>query len=200
MSKNNKNKHSKKVIFIIIASAFFILSIFFLEKNYKISKNGNTINKVYDNILDISSYKATAEITINSNKNSNKYIVQQTHNSNEDIQEILEPENIKGLTTTYNNGVLKIQSKKLNITKIYNEYKNIDNNDLWLNTFLEEYKISDEKLVEEKEERVIKIKNNNKYKELYMDKETGKPTKLIVKDNNQKVLIYIIYNEIEINY
>lgn len=209
MLKLEKNKHNKKKMYILIVSAFFIFAIAFIiifsKNNYKTLKNGNNINnqnrdKVYDNILNISSYKATLEVTINSNKNSNKYILKQSHNLDEDTQEVLEPENIRGIKTTYNNGTLKIQSDNLNITKVYNDYKNIENNDLWLNSFIEDYKISKEKVVEENEEKIISIKVNNRTKKLYLDKKTGKPTKLVVEDNNQKTVIYIIYNEIEINY
>ena len=209
MLKLEKNKHNKKKMYILIVSAFFIFAIAFImifSKNYyKTLKNGNNINnqtrdKVYDNILNISSYKATLEVTINSNKNINKYILKQSHNLDEDTQEVLEPENIRGIKTTYNKGILKIQSDNLNITKVYNDYKNIENNDLWLNSFIEDYKISKEKVVEENEEKIISIKVNNRTKKLYLDKKTGKPTKLVVEDNNQKTVIYIIYNEIEINY
>ena len=209
MLKLEKNKHNKKKMYILIVSAFFIFAIAFIiifSKNYyKTLKNGNNINnqtrdKAYDNILNISSYKATLEVTINSNKNINKYILKQSHNLDEDTQEVLEPENIRGIKTTYNNGILKIQSDNLNITKVYNDYKNIENNDLWLNSFIEDYKISKEKVVEENEEKIISIKVNNRTKKLYLDKKTGKPTKLVVEDNNQKTVIYIIYNEIEINY
>ncbi len=209
MLKLEKNKHNKKKMYILIVSAFFIFAIAFIiifsKNNYKTLKNINNINnqtrdKVYDNILKISSYKATLEVTINSNKNSNKYILKQSHNLDEDTQEVLEPENIRGIKTTYNNGTLKIQSDNLNITKVYNDYKNIENNDLWLNSFIEDYKISKEKIVEENEEKIISIKVNNRTKKLYLDKKTGKPTKLIVEDDNQKTVIYIIYNEIEINY
>ena len=209
MLKLEKNKHNKKKMYILIVSAFFIFAIAFIiifsKNNYKTLKNGNNINnqtrdKVYDNILNISSYKATLEVTINSNKNSNKYVLKQSHNLDEDTQEVLEPENIRGIKTTYNNGILKIQSDNLNITKVYNDYKNIENNDLWLNSFIEDYKISKEKIVEENEEKIISIKVNNRTKKLYLDKKTGKPTKLIVEDDNQKTVIYIIYNEIEINY
>lgn len=209
MLKLEKNKHNKKKMYILIVSAFFIFAIAFIiifsKNNYKTLKNGNNINnqtrdKVYDNILNISSYKATLEVTINSNKNINKYILKQSHNLDEDTQEVLEPENIRGIKTTYNNGILKIQSDNLNITKVYNDYKNIENNDLWLNSFIEDYKISKEKIVEENEEKIISIKVNNRTKKLYLDKKTEKPTKLIVEDDNQKTVIYIIYNEIEINY
>lgn len=209
MIKLEKNKHNKKKMYILIVGAFFIFAIIFIiifyKSNYKTLKNGNNINnqirdKVYDNILNISSYKATLEVTINSNKNSNKYVLKQSHNLDEDTQEVLEPEGIRGVKTTYNNGTLKIQSENLNITKVFNDYKNIESNDLWLNSFIEDYKISKGKIVEENEEKIINIKLDNRTKKLYLDKKTGKPTKLIVEDNNQKTVIYIIYNEIEINY
>ena len=44
--------------------------------------------------------------------------------------------------------------------------------------------------------------NENRYtknKTLYIDKETCKPTKLEIKDNNEKTTVYILYNEVEIN-
>ena len=47
-----------------------------------------------------------------------------------------------------------------------------------------------------------KIKNNNKYraiKKLYISKDTGNPTKLEIQDVSQNTLVYILYNEIEIN-
>ena len=208
MLKIEKDKHSKKKIYILIASAFFILIvilfIIFTKNNYKTLKKGNNINnqirdKVCDNILNISSYRATLEVTINSNK-SNKYILKQTHNSQEDVQEVLEPESIKGIKTTYNNGSLKIQSDKLNITKTYSDYKNLENNDLWLSSFIEEFKTTNETSIEENNGKMMEIKNKKKQKVLYLDKKTGKPTKLVIYDDNKKEEINIIYNEIETDY
>jgi outer membrane lipoprotein-sorting protein len=43
------------------------------------------------------------------------------------------------------------------------------------------------------------MKKYIKYKTLYIDKNTGKPTKMEIKDIAQKVLVYILYNEIKIN-
>ena len=37
------------------------------------------------------------------------------------------------------------------------------------------------------------------YKTLYIDKETLKPTKMEIQDINRNTLVYIEYNEIEIN-
>lgn len=206
MLKVKKREHSKKKMYIPIASAFFVLIIIiiFAKNNYKFSKNGNNISnqnndKICDNILNISSYKATLEVTIKSNKNTNKYILKQTHNLNEETQEVLEPESVKGTKTTYNSGKITIQSNKLNITKSYKDGKNLENNDLWLSTFINEYKNSKKEVIDENKEKIIKIKNEKRQKELYIDKKTQKPAKLIIYNNNQKEEINIIYNEIEIN-
>ena len=49
-------------------------------------------------------------------------------------------------------------------------------------------------------ETISKKENKyTKYKILYILKETGKPTKMEIKDINQNTLINIIYNEININ-
>lgn len=48
----------------------------------------------------------------------------------------------------------------------------------------------------------VKLEHENpyiSYKKLFIDKTTGKITKLIVQDKNQKNLVYILYNEIKIN-
>ena len=48
--------------------------------------------------------------------------------------------------------------------------------------------------------RNMEIKNKKKQKVLYLDKKTGKPTKLVIYDDNKKEEINIIYNEIETDY
>ena len=39
----------------------------------------------------------------------------------------------------------------------------------------------------------------NVIKKLYLDKNTGKPTKLIIQDINEKTVVYILYNGVKIN-
>ena len=81
----------------------------------------------------------------------------------------------------------------------------MESNNLWLNSFIEEYKTEKNKRIFNKDENIvmsIEIGGNSKikYKELYIDTKTGKPTKLLIQDNNKKSIIYILYNEIELNY
>ena len=45
-------------------------------------------------------------------------------------------------------------------------------------------------------------KNNNKYrsiKRLYISKKTNLPIKMEIENNAQNTLVYIVYNEVEIN-
>ena len=205
-------KSKQKIIIItIIAIAIVIFVSIFFKINYKKINTGNnilnkTLDEVQEYICNINSYEAIMEVTINSNKNTNKYKIKQTHDENEDIQEILEPENMKGIKFIYKDNTLQIINTNLNLTKIYNNYPYIESNNLWLNDFLEEYKQADnenKEATENDEEVVLKLEvqnedSNIKYKELYLDKKTGNPTKLLIQDNNKNTIIYILYSEITI--
>lgn len=206
-----KSKQKIIIITIIIAIAIVIFVSIFFKINYKKINTGNnilnkTLDEVQEYICNINSYEATMEVTINSNKNTNKYKIKQTHDENEDTQEILEPENVKGIKFIYKDNTLQIINTNLNLTKIYNNYPYIESNNLWLNDFLEEYKQADnenKEATENDEEVVLKLEvqnedSNIKYKELYLDKKTGNPTKLLIQDNNKNTVIYILYSEITI--
>ena len=201
-------------IFLLICGIILIIIfavIFFIKSNYKNGEFGNNIignssEEISAYILNINSYNAKIEVTINSNKNENKYILKQEY-SNEDMskQEVLEPSNIEGLTIINQGNNLTINNTKLNLTKVYENYNYITENHLFLNTFIKNYKESEESKTSEKDNEIImktKIKENNKYlvnKTLYVDKQTKKPIKMKIEDLNQNVIVYIVYNEIELN-
>lgn len=202
-----KIKITSIIIFLfVLITLVIIISI----STYKIKKSGNNnINKseeeIIDNILNIKSYKATMKIEVNTNKNKTKYMAKQILENNKSIQEIIEPQNIAGLITEYDGHNLKIINNNLGLTTTFENYEYIVNNNWWLNSIIEEYKSSNNKKTETKENEIIlEIKNEvgNKYntdKKLYIDKITGKPSKIIVQDINQNTLIYILYTEIEIS-
>ena len=191
------------VIIIIIAIAGF-----FIYSSYNSSKTGNTtINKTEEqliqDVLNISFYKAKLKVKVTSNKNENQYIIKQEVNKNVSTQEVLQPENISGIVTTYENGKLTLFNSKLNLSQIYEEYSYIANNDLWLNSFVKEYKENEgkTKISYEGNNIILEVQKQEKYhnsKKLYIDKKSGKPVKLIVQDNNQKETICIEYTELEI--
>lgn len=201
-------KINKKIFFIIILIVFLVFCIFILKNVIKKSKNGNNMNsqEIVDYILNIKKYKSNILVQVNSNKNSNKYILDQEYNENgESIQEVIEPNNISGVKIIRKDKNLKIENSKLNLSTIFDNYQGIGENYLDLNTFIEDYKQNEKSEFEENEEEIImktKSNNKNKYTEnkiLYINKEKRIPTKLIIEDNNQKATINIQYNKIEIN-
>ncbi len=197
---------------IIITTIFFILIIaffiFFKKTDYKFINNGNNISSqsAEENILNMNSYQAQIEVTVKSNKNTNIYLMNQEYKGpNECFQEVIEPQNIAGVKINYKEGRLLIENTKLNLQTIYENYPYIATNNLFLTSFVEEYKKSQNtKKKTEGEEIILEINSNekNKYKinkKLYINSKTGKPIKLEVQDTTQNTSVYILYNEIEIN-
>lgn len=201
----------KKVITIAIIIVLIIFA-FFIKTNYKLFKFGNNMsNKSADEIekyiLDINSYEATASITVESNKNRNVYVAKEEciRDNNVFKQEMLEPENIKGVSFVYDGVNLKIENTNLNLNKIYENYPYMGENSITLMSFINDYMESNERSMSENENEIIletRLKNGNKYiayKKLYISKNTGNPSKLEIQDITQKTSIYILYNEIKIN-
>lgn len=220
MKEKTKMKYNgmKKKKLILCFLAILIISIiicFFMKNNYKNKNVGNNMSnknlkEIEEYILNISSYQAKMEITIESNKNTNKYLLEQIYQKDKQSkQTILEPSNIEGLEITYEAGKLTINNAKLNLTTVYENYPNLVENCLWIDSFIEDYKqekSSDStNIVEENGIVTMETKTRNEnnryiyYKQLLIDKKTGKPTKLLVQDINKKNLIYILYNEITVN-
>jgi len=200
----------KKIIVLItvLIIVFITFLLFFYKNNYKTAQFGNnkSAEEIAAYILNISSYEATIEVEVKSNKNTNKYILKQEYASpNISSQIVLAPQNIKDLKLVFDGVNLKIENTPLGLSKIYQNYNYIAQNNIFLNSFIEDYKSNTDAKTEENENEIImKVKNNgnNKYavyKTLYVDKKTGNPTKLEVQDMNQSTLVYILYKEIKVN-
>ena len=201
------------IVLILILLLTILMLYFFINKNNKLfNKNFNignnitnkSIQEIEEYILNISSYEAKLEVTVQSNKNTNKYILKQKYiNSKLEEQVVMEPSNIEGLTILYENGKLTVNNTKLNLQTVYDNYEEITQNNLWLNSFIEEYKNNNNRSISEDSNYVIMTVNttNNyeKVETLYIDKNTGNPEKMIIQDKNQKNMVYILYNEIRIN-
>ena len=197
------NKKLFIVIIIIIIIGLFISKI--MTKNIKMGNNMNS-QEIVDYVLNINSYKSNINVQVNSNKNTNKYILEQEYNTEiGSVQVVLEPANIAGVKISLKDEVLKIENTKLNLSQIFENYKGLENNSMDLISFLDDYKKDDKSSFEESDSEIIlKAKNNskNKYninKILYINKTTKLPTMLIVEDNNKNTTINIKYNNIEIN-
>lgn len=194
----------KTFIAILLIAMILFLVFFYINKTKKIKNGNNTSSQeIIENILNISSYETVIEAEINSNKNTNKYLIKQKYIAPDvSEQEILEPENIKAIKIIKKENELKLTNTKLNISKIYNNYQYMTDNCMDLNTFINDYKTNKKKENEEKNNEILlHIENQNsqytRYRTLYISKETGKPTKMEIKDNSKKTIIYILYREVK---
>ena len=201
--KNKKTLWIIAIIFIIIG-----MTIYFFSKNdYKTTKFGNTTIKsaedIKEYILNLESYEAQMSVEVSSNKNKNQYKMKQIYKApNLGRLEILEPQSVKGVITTYDGNNLKIENTTLNLSKIYENYPYVAENCLWLSDFINHYKNNPNAIFKEEENQIImktQIKDKSIIQTLYIDIKTKKPTKLTIEDMNKKMLVYILYNEIKIN-
>ena len=203
----------KKLIIILGILAVLVKSViiyFFIKNNYKNLKSGNNMSnknlkEIEEYILSIRSYNAKIEVEIQSNKNKNKYVLEQKYaEPNVQKQIVLEPSNIEGLETIFDGNNLKINNTKLNLSTIYENYSDVTSNFLWLNTFTEEYKkmieTGKQNIIEQNGIIIMEIKDADELnKKLYIDRKTGKPIKMQIKNVSKNTTVYILYNEIEIN-
>ena len=193
---------------ILLIVIVLIIYIIFQKNMSKTLKNGNNMSnqEIENYILNITSYKTIVTVEIKSNKNSNKYILKQEYISpNLNKQEVIEPVNIAGVRIIRNENGITLENSRLELSSFFEGFKYLEDNCLDLSSFINDYSNSNKTEIEENEEIIvmkIALHNENKYKKykkLYIKKETGKPIKMEIKDNNQKTTINILYNEIEIN-
>lgn len=203
-------KNMKKIFFLLIVVMIFIISIiFFLKSNYKNNKTGNnkSIEEIESYILNIKTYKATLNVNIKNNRNENNYKIMQEVTNEYEKQVTIEPEEINGLEMIFKNGTLEIKNTELNLSKIYENYPNVSENNLFLTQFLQTYQNGEKQNrsieVTDNNEIIMKTKTDkNKYdvtQVLYVNMKNLKPEKLEILDNNNNIKVYILYNEIEIN-
>lgn len=197
----------KRYIIIFICIFLIIFFIFY----YKIFLNGNNIFKksdeeIIENILNANfNYNAEAEVTIYSNKNENTYKINQEETEEHSFLEVTSKGDISGLTLEYQENRLILKNTSLNLERIFENYNELSGNYLFLKTFIKEYMESEEKEILQEDEETILVKitvlNSNKYikyKELYIDRKTELPKKLIIKNSDKQIKVCIIYNNIEI--
>ena len=203
--------NKKKIFLIILILIILGISIFLMFFNNKEAKNmkiGNNSSSqdIVNYILNINSYEAEINVEINSNKNNNKYKIKQKYENSEIItQEIIEPNNIKGVRITKENDNLRIENTDLNLNIILEKYAYLSDNILDLDSFIENYKNNnDSKFTEKNDELILETVDNSnnknpKHKKLYIDRKTASPIKMEIKDTNKNSTIYIIYNEVKVN-
>ncbi|KXZ40516.1 Outer membrane lipoprotein-sorting protein [Alkalithermobacter thermoalcaliphilus JW-YL-7 = DSM 7308] len=161
--------------------------------------------KLHKKISSINSYTCIADITVVGNRSPSSYTVIHSFKAPDYYKlEVLEPENLKGKVTVYQND--KVIVKNPNIP---DEYKFIhtskENKYLFIGDFI--------KNILENEQ--LKISSNSNFlildtiipsksiyfhsSRLYVDKQTLKPHKMEILDYNGKVRFSVIYREFKYN-
>lgn len=192
-----------KFILMWIVSTILII-LLLIAISYKSKKNGNNTNEdVEKTILNINSYRADITVKVISNKNDNEYHLKQEVTENYEKQVGISPDEICNMEIIFENNVLQLKKSKISANKAYKDYKMTFNNDLFLTDFIKNYKNSNQKKHYEKDNTCFfEYESSDRYRSkftLSVDKETKKPTKMEINDNNNKTEVYILYNEIEIN-
>ncbi len=197
----------KKNLFILLVLIVIIGIIIFFSffqpkaaKNLKIGNNSSS-QEIVETILNISSYEAKIEVEVNSNKNKNQYVIKQEYKEPDtSIQEVLEPSNIAGVKIIRNGNQLKVENTNLSLSSIFENYEYVSDNVLDLSCFIKDYKEDEKATWKEENNQIIMITNQKQEeKSLFIDRATGKPTKLEIKWTNKKAQVYILYNEVNIN-
>ena len=118
-------KLNKKIFYVLIIILIIILGRFIYKNVTKKSNIGNNMSsqEIVDSILNINYYKTNITVEFKSNKNKNKYIINQECSENKNIQEVVEPTNIQGVRIVKENGNLKIENTSLNLSQIFENYK-----------------------------------------------------------------------------
>ena len=196
----------KRKIFIIFIIILLILILFFVIRKIK---NGNNISnksadEIIEYILNIQSYEADVTINITTNKTNNTYKAKQQYLKNEKIykQKITDDKYLDEMTICYNNETLTITNSKIEPAIIYNKYGELIQNNLSLESFINDYNSNKNSTIEENNEYIILYvpkDDKNNVKSLYITKSTNKISKMIIENGTQKSTTYIEYNEIKIN-
>lgn len=194
----------KKTFFLItiIIFLFILILIFYINMSKKLKiGHTNTSQEIVENILNISSYNATINVKVISNKNENNYIIKQEFKSEaSNLQEVIEPSNIAGTKIIREGNKLILENSQLILSSMIENYQYISSNNLDLNSFIEDYKKDSKAYYEENENEIKMYANGNIkcQKTLYIDKKTELPTQLEIEWTNKNNKVYILYNEVEI--
>lgn len=195
---------NKKIVFIFATICILI----FLFIYYIFGILGNNKNRSQEEIVEsllkeICNYEANITVEVFSNKNENVYEIYQQVKDDKSKCVVRIPEEIENLTIENEEGKLKISNSKLKMEKVYQDYEEIFNNNLFLNTFSKDCRENDFNFYEKDKELILEVKLNNsntyaKYKELHFNLQSNIPTELLIKDNTKKTSIRIVYNDIKI--
>lgn len=189
------------IIFILVISVFYCYK-FFIPGNNKSVKDVNELNEY---ILNIKNYNLEAKITVNSNKNTNTYLLKETNEKGNLVTEIVSESTNNGIVCEYKNESLTIKNTELGLPRIFADYKELFSNPIDLNSFIEDYKVDDKKEIKTKDDYyIVSVKNRNlqnKYtthKVMYFSRSKSRIERIEIKDINNNQTIIIEYSSFKL--
>lgn len=197
----------KKRIFIVAIIFILVISIFYCYKFFIPGNNKSVkdVNELDEYILGIKSYSLEAKITVNSNKNTNTYLLKETNEDGKLVTEIISESTNNGISFEYKNDSLTIKNTELGLPRIFADYKELFINPLDFNSFVQDYKADDKKEIKTKDDYYIvsvkSMNSQNKYtthKVLYFSRSKNQIDKLEVKDINNNQTIIIEYSNFKL--
>lgn len=197
---------NKKIYLIILLFSIFLQ--FFYKNGYKnIFPGNNIINKSTEEIVDsiikkCNKYEANLSLTVKSNKTEKNYELYQKVATEEKYMKVISTGRNEGIEFIEKINKIEIKNNKLNLSRQLEIAKTINSNNLYLNTFLEEYTYIENKIITENDNYYIveldlkKLDSILAKKIMYINKE-GNIEKLEGYDNNNNKVIYILYKDIK---
>ena len=151
----------KKIIIGLVIILIIAISFCVIKFNYKTQNFGNNINiknkdSIVNNILNMKSYEADVTINVKSNKNENTYEIKQENVGENEYKQIIKmPNSAQGMEIIFKENKLEEKNTKLNLSKIYENYKYIAENELILTSIVKEYQAGNETNIQEDEEQIF---------------------------------------------
>lgn len=209
---NSLNILNKKHVYILISVLIVITAyIAYVVKDSSVPNKESKAGLLFDGKkpVNITSYYINSNITVNSNKNSDTYIIEEWYKEN--VGQLFKIKDAVGSTVKYllkNKHLTVYNEKQKNILEIL-EYNNQELNILSFNTFVKIYnenilnKRNDIKVINNKNNTIIYVVyNKNIYissLELRINRKVGKIIDCTIRDIHGKDKIIITYNKVEIN-
>lgn len=162
--------------------------------------------KVNDMLLKMDTYITKAEIIVNGNKMVESYMVKQYFKYPDKYRiEVLSPPDKQGKITVYDGESLKIYQPQIKQLYVMEDYKEVEEGSMFPGHFAKDLFTSEHAVYDIKNENgndfisiKVPIPGGNRYRRweiLYFDRQTIKPVKMEVLDDQGKTAVTIYYKE-----
>ena len=189
----------------IFISLLLLISFVSVGCNNSRATKEEVYKEFTNQISKMKSYSCIAEINVVGNKNPKEYIMKHNYTKPDTYKiEIVSPENLKGKIIKYNKEKIFVKNPNVNdYIELPNNEK--DNQYLFIGDFIKNLSKNEELNIAFKGDYLVletTIPSSSKYfnkQVLYVDKESVKPSKLEIHDDEGKARFTVTYKNFEYN-